>query len=182
MMPMVFCASFEPCESAMKPAETIWSLRKARERRAGRTPRVIQKMAIITTNEARKPTTGETTRLFTIMVSPATWTAPACPRGRRRRPGEAAHEGRAAGTREGMPKYQVTRFRKDGADERREDDHLRDGGRRDQPLADGVRDRGAGERAAESSAAAMRMAVRMGRTPVLTTVAMALAVSWKPLM
>ena len=28
MMPIVFCASFEPCEKAMKPADTTWTRRK----------------------------------------------------------------------------------------------------------------------------------------------------------
>jgi hypothetical protein len=47
---------------------------------------------------------------------------------------------------------------------------------------DGLRDGGAGDGADEVERPAMRTAVRMGSTPVETTVAIAFAASWKPLM
>ncbi len=81
-----------------------------------------------------------------------------------------------------MPKYHVKRFQKMAptSAERTTTCVTASGAMRPLPmvLATAVPSRAP----PKLSTAASRMAVRMGSTPVLTTVALALAVSWKPLM
>ena len=180
MIPIVFWASLLPCDRAMNPAETIWSRRKTWLSRYGLRLRQIHSNASISKKPIPNPTSGLMIRLSTTLTSPGPWIA--------RAPAWAIAEPTRPPTRaceedEGIPKYQVTKFQNDRAEQGREDHDLRDCRRLDQPGADGRGDGRAGRAPRRSSStAASRTAVRIGSTPVLTTVATALAASWKPLI
>jgi hypothetical protein len=61
MMPIDFCASFEPCEKAIMQAERSCRRREIRCTSAAARRRKIHVSAIMKKNAAMKPSVGETT-------------------------------------------------------------------------------------------------------------------------
>src|SRR5262245_56005459 len=71
MIPIDFCASLEPCEKAMKPAESNCKLRKARLTRDGLTRRTTHTSVTINTKPPSSPKTGESTNAIRANVTPS---------------------------------------------------------------------------------------------------------------
>ena len=180
MIPIVFCASLLPCDSAMNPAETIWSRRKARFSRDGLPSRQIQNSAIMNTKPSAKPDDRADDQALDHLDQPGDVDRPA-PGVGHRRADQAAHQRvrRGRGDAE-VPGDQVP---DDRAQQGRQDHDLRD--RRPaaiSPLPIVAATAVPVSAPTKFSRAARRIAVRRGSTPVLTTVATALAASWNPLM
>src|SRR5581483_10263537 len=69
-MPMAFCASFEPCESAMEQLERSWSALKDLLTRVGAKPFTIQVRRTMIAKPAMRPKSGERTRNSTTVFTP----------------------------------------------------------------------------------------------------------------
>ena len=70
MMPMVFCASFAPCESEKSAELVICMPRKSGSTAARRAFRKIQVVAIMRPQPAAMPTSGETTMKISGLIQP----------------------------------------------------------------------------------------------------------------
>ncbi len=61
MMPMVFCASLDPCPSEYAAAEPIWSTRNVRSTLRGSERRSAHDKATVSANASTSPINGATT-------------------------------------------------------------------------------------------------------------------------
>ena len=107
-MPIVFWASFEPCEKAMNPADPTCSRRKALLVRRRGARRNVQYSTTISVNASANPITGEVTiGMRTLLTMPSTLNAlgPAATSVAPNRPPI-----RAWLLELGSPKYHVSRF------------------------------------------------------------------------
>src|SRR5262249_51545295 len=111
MMPMDFCASFEPCEKAMAHADRSCSRRDTRCTVAGRTRRKIHRRATITKKATTKPIVGERTRgmrTFSVRAVHLKACVPACATTAPASPPTSACE-----ELDGIPYHHVMRFQID---------------------------------------------------------------------
>ncbi|MNX92569.1 hypothetical protein D3C86_1247180 [compost metagenome] len=112
MMPMAFWASLEPWLKLMKAAAKICSTRKPSRTWCGRKRRQIQYSPITSEKAITKPSTGESTRLCTMLeklLGPSQWMEP---KPWPAIPAPTMPPIRACEELEGRPQYQVTRFQK----------------------------------------------------------------------
>ena len=79
MIPMVFCASLVPCESATRHAVTVWPWRKSASTRPSPIARTMRKMSRTAQNAARPATTGDTSAGMSTLVSTAAKFTPSTP-------------------------------------------------------------------------------------------------------
>jgi len=180
MMPMVFCASLEPCENAMKLAERTWSHLKVRltfdgGRRCTIQRRTIMKMRAATRQMAGAAIMGTmtlSTRPLQITPLMPTWTsvAPTSP------PISACDE------LDGMPKRHVMRFQAMAPMSAARTTTCVTSSESTMPPPIVLATLVDTKAPSRLRTAAMMTATRGDRARVETEVAMALAVSWKPLV
>src|SRR3989338_10109343 len=75
IIPIVFCASLEPCEKEKTPEETSCNRRNQRSTTLGDMRKQIHRTIHINRSPNNNPTTGERTMAPTILLKPAYWTA-----------------------------------------------------------------------------------------------------------
>src|SRR5216683_3032669 len=162
MTPIVFWASFEPCEKAIHAADSSCARPKMRVTAAGNAEAKKLSSNTITMNAAEKPRIGENTRPWNVFSRPPNWIelhpAPATPAPTRLKISAWLEL-------DGMPKYQVKRFHRMAETSAEMTSACVDSSGGMMPLPTVV-----------------ATALPGDSTLVATTVAMALAVSWKPLM
>src|SRR5687767_7145629 len=110
MMPMLFCASFEPCANAIALADASCNARDPLLTDAGRIlrPRMNQIVPVMTKNASTNPKYGETTSgtsTFFTRVPQLKWLQPACVTTAPARPPMSACD-----ELDGMPYHHVMRF------------------------------------------------------------------------
>src|SRR5438105_587278 len=177
--PIVFWASFEPCEKAIHAAERTWARPKTRVTVAGNAWAKKFSSKTMTTNAAVKPRRGENIRPWNVFSSPPNWIAlqPALAT-----PAPTMLKISAWLELDGMPKYQVTRFQVIAAINAEMTSACVDSSGETIPLPTVVATAVPDNAPTKFSTPAMSTARPGDRTRVATTVAIALAVSWKPLM
>src|SRR5258708_7793992 len=108
MMPIDFCASLEPCDSAIALADTSCIQREARCTVLGRIRLTSHRSAIITTKAATKPMVGDSTSgssTFDLSALHLKACTPACAT-----TAPASAPTSACDELDGMPYHQVMRF------------------------------------------------------------------------
>src|SRR5690606_33022478 len=77
MIPIDFCASFDPCENAIRLAETSWRRRDPRCTVPGASGRTIHSSVIIVADARKNPMVGDSASgIRTLLTSVDHWIAP----------------------------------------------------------------------------------------------------------
>ena len=178
--PIDFCASFEPCEKAIRHADSSCRRREAFATKYGVARRSIHVSDTISRNATTKPAVGDTTSGTSTFCPSADHLKPERPACATTPP--ASPPMSACDELDGMPYHHVMRFHTDAPVTAASTTTCVTMAGSAKPDAIVFATAVPLTAPAKLRMPAMITAVRMGSTPVETTVAMALAASWKPLM
>jgi hypothetical protein len=175
MMPIDFCASFDPCANAIRLDEISCARRAIRFTVAARERRKIHVSAIIRLSAMKKPAAGdEISGTSTLRCSAPQLNAEKPPRATT---APASEPISACDELDGMPNHHVNRFQKHAPHSADSTTTWLTSFGSAKPAAMVLATAVPVSAPVKSSAAASSTAVRTGKTPVETTVAIALAAS-----
>src|SRR5262245_47435932 len=187
-MPIAFWASFDPWATAMYPADRSCNTRNPLFTTVGRSGRTTHVRMTMRVNPQSIPASGDRTRALSVLTTPCDETSShrAVPAGsplsaRWHQTAPTIPPIRACDELDGMPKYQVNRFQAMAPTRAPATTTWVIVVGSAIPLEMVVATLSEMNAPAKLHTAASNTAVRPGSTPVDTTVATALAVSWNPL-